>query len=313
MGHAILEAGEFDGSDAIERDCAGVWSTGEKKRQFDVFDDAESINELKGLENEADFFAAKFCKSCVIARIGACAVEEDIAARRKIHGASEIEQSGFAASTAANNRDEFAGGDFERDSIESADELAVGGIVLNDVAKRNHGPSSLGKSCNAKRYMKANGREGALRVHPGGFGQRVCKLLKGRELFFDLRKESERARGKVKGWGVPRVFAQRVRKRWKRQEISCAGVQKSDSVWTNTGTSGIARKGNGLSGASLMRDSCAKLEQEAIRKQLDEVTDSGQLFLHQRARLCQETKDPNWARAGSQPLFLLLEGQDGGI
>src|SRR5262249_41468781 len=124
MRHAVFEAGKFDGREAVERGLARIGSSRKEKRQLDVFDDAERIDELEGLENEADFFAAELCESSIFARVSACAVEKDFADRGEVHCPGKIEQGGFAAAAAANDGDNFAGRDFEGDAVERVNELA---------------------------------------------------------------------------------------------------------------------------------------------------------------------------------------------
>ena len=83
----------------------------EQKRKFDIFVDGEGMEELEGLEDEADFVAAQDCEDGVVEAGCWRAINEDGAAGGKIHGAGEIEESGFAAAAASDEGEELAGGD----------------------------------------------------------------------------------------------------------------------------------------------------------------------------------------------------------
>ena len=85
----------------------------EQKRKFDIFVDGEGVEELEGLEDEADFVAAQDCEGGVVEAGGGHAINEDGAAGGEVHGAGKIEEGGFAAAAASDESQEIAGGDVE--------------------------------------------------------------------------------------------------------------------------------------------------------------------------------------------------------
>ena len=71
------------------------------KWKFHVFDGGEGVEELKRLEDEADFFAAQASERGVWEVGGGLAFDQDLARCWKIHGTAEVEESGFAAAATA--------------------------------------------------------------------------------------------------------------------------------------------------------------------------------------------------------------------
>ena len=105
----VAEAVEFDPAQTFAGGGAGMADASEEQRQFDIFEDGEGVQELEGLEDEADFFAAQDCEAGVVEAGGGRAINQDGAGGGKIHGAGEIEQSGFAAAAASDEGEELAG------------------------------------------------------------------------------------------------------------------------------------------------------------------------------------------------------------
>src|SRR5215467_12847504 len=93
------------------------------------------MEKLEGLEDKADLVAAQSRESAVVHVGRAPAVDQDRAGRGKIHAADKVQQGGFAAAAAAHDRCKFAWFERQRDAVQGADLLAVGVIVLVDVAQ----------------------------------------------------------------------------------------------------------------------------------------------------------------------------------
>ena len=146
MRHAVREVGKFDGGEAVQGQRARVGVSGEKERKFHVFDDAERVQQLKGLEDEANFFAAQLGELGLVEFVRGDAVEHDVAGSWKIHGAGKIEERGLAAAAAADKGYKFARGNLNGDIIEGANGGAIGLIVLGDALdQEDWGDSALGR------------------------------------------------------------------------------------------------------------------------------------------------------------------------
>src|SRR5216683_5034157 len=98
---AIAETFEFDPGQPLPGGFARVTLSGEEQRQFDVFENSQSVQQLKRLKNEADALAPQLSEAAVIQGGGRNSIQKNLARRRKIHGPGKIEQRGFSAAAAS--------------------------------------------------------------------------------------------------------------------------------------------------------------------------------------------------------------------
>src|SRR5712692_11507634 len=108
MRKTIAEAIEFDPAEAFAGCFASARLSGKKERQFHVFEHGESVKQLEGLKNEADFFAAQLGKTGILQRGCGNSVQKNLAGSRKIHGAGKIQKGGLAAPAAPHQRHKLA-------------------------------------------------------------------------------------------------------------------------------------------------------------------------------------------------------------
>src|SRR5260370_41774829 len=83
---AIAEAFEFDPGQPPPGGFAWVVLSGEEQRQFDIFENSQSVQQLKRLKNEADALAPQLSEGTVTQGGGRNSIQQDLARRRKIHG-----------------------------------------------------------------------------------------------------------------------------------------------------------------------------------------------------------------------------------
>ena len=136
---AVAEAVEFDPAQPFVGGGTRIGDAREQERQFDIFIDGEGVKQLEGLKDEADFVAAQNCQSRIVKAGSTDAIDEDGAARGKIHGSGKIEEGGFAAAAASDECEKFTGRHVEGNVIEGANGLAVGGVVFGDILQREDG------------------------------------------------------------------------------------------------------------------------------------------------------------------------------
>ena len=87
----------------------------------DVVDDVEVVEEVEGLEDEADVFVAEEGESAVAAVGHALAVDFHDAAGGDVEESEQVHEGGLAGAGAADDHDEFAGMDVEVDAVERGD------------------------------------------------------------------------------------------------------------------------------------------------------------------------------------------------
>ena len=95
---------EFSGTDTGE----GIDATGEEKREKNVFFDGESGEEVKELEDEADFQASERGEFIVVEGVKGMAFEVDLTGSGNIESTEKMEESAFAAAAGAGDGDDFS-------------------------------------------------------------------------------------------------------------------------------------------------------------------------------------------------------------
>src|SRR5216684_673657 len=66
VGEAVTESIELDPTEPFAGGFARVGFPSEKQRQFDVFENGQRVEQLEGLKNESDFFAAQMRQSGIL-------------------------------------------------------------------------------------------------------------------------------------------------------------------------------------------------------------------------------------------------------
>jgi hypothetical protein len=143
MRHAMRQVGQIHRGKTFHCSWTGPHPAGKEKGKLDVLNDAQSVQQLKRLEDNADFFTAKGGQLRFVELIGDHAVKADLSAGREIHGAGEMQQSRLAASAAADERNELTGPDLKRHPIECTDRSSVGDVVLHYMLQRQQRTRSL--------------------------------------------------------------------------------------------------------------------------------------------------------------------------
>ena len=122
---------EADPAQAFDGGGFGVVGSGEQEREFYVFERGERRQQLEELKNEPDFVAAKLGEAGVAQGGSQFAGETHLSCSREIHGATEIEQRGLAASAAAEQGSYLPRGAVERDTTQG---FNASGVDLRYIA-----------------------------------------------------------------------------------------------------------------------------------------------------------------------------------
>lgn len=99
----------------------------DEQRVLDVFGGRKDGDQIEGLKDEADFFAAQGRGLRGGKARGVGAGDEDAAAGGLVDAADEVQQGGFAAAAGAGDGQEFAGVYLETDVVEGGDGAVVEG------------------------------------------------------------------------------------------------------------------------------------------------------------------------------------------
>src|SRR5271154_4356117 len=141
MAGAVLEADTIEG---VER-FPFVGHAVEVLRQHHILDRREIRDHVKLLKNESDGFRAYTGKFGGGELRDILPIQPDLAARRTVEAADEIDQSALARAGGTHYRDPFARGDGERNIVERFDEAEAaaiffcpGGITPSYVVELNH-------------------------------------------------------------------------------------------------------------------------------------------------------------------------------
>ena len=101
--------------------------------ELDVFGGGEDGDQIEGLKDEADFFAAQRGGLRGAESRGVDALDEDAAAGGLVDAADQVQQGGFAAAAGAGDGEEFAGIDAEADVVEGGDRAVIQGKFAGDL------------------------------------------------------------------------------------------------------------------------------------------------------------------------------------
>jgi hypothetical protein len=135
----VAESPEFYPAQTFLRCGAGPGYSSEQQWQLHIFVDRECMQKLKGLKDKADFVAAKFRQAGVVEVGRWHTIDEDHPRGREVHGAGEIQQGGFSTAASADQSHQFTHSYIERQTIEGANVLAIGGVFLSDILQREDG------------------------------------------------------------------------------------------------------------------------------------------------------------------------------
>ncbi len=149
---AVVEAdlgGEFggDGAHLFVGGAAVVHGDG------DVFADGELLDEVVGLEDEAEVAIAGGGEVVVVEGGDVLAAEEVVARGGLIEAAEDVEEGGFAAAGGAHDADVFAGVDVEGDAAEDVGLDVAGDVGFPDVDEPDDG--RWGARCHGMRGVSA--------------------------------------------------------------------------------------------------------------------------------------------------------------
>jgi len=123
MGKTITKPVHFYPAQTFFRRCSNVSLTREQQRQLNIFKNGKGLQQLEGLENKSDFFSAQLSEASII----------------QVHGASKIEKSRFSAAASADQRDELAALNVQRDAIQRVDVFTVIRIVFGNILQGKYG------------------------------------------------------------------------------------------------------------------------------------------------------------------------------
>ncbi len=135
VGVFVEDAGdvEFGGdfADAVDGFLAVDALDGEG--EGDVFTGGEGVEEIKVLENEAEFFAAEAVEGVAFELGDVLVFDEDVAAGDAVDGGDDVEEGGFAGAGGSHDGDEFSLVDFEGDVVDGFGEVGAVAVVFFDV------------------------------------------------------------------------------------------------------------------------------------------------------------------------------------
>jgi len=104
-------------------------------RQLDILDDVKLGQQIEELKYETNFAIANGCELASGGVLNRQPVEFDGAFGGRIQTAQDVHEGGFAAARWADDGDEFAFGNVERDVIERADFLVTETVDFADIAE----------------------------------------------------------------------------------------------------------------------------------------------------------------------------------
>ena len=159
MWQSMGEGFHLHPSQTFEGQGARIFCFGEHKRQFHIFDSGERVNQLESLKDKADLFTPQVGELRIIEGARDAAIEFDFARRGEVHCAAKIEQCRFATAAAADERDEIARAESQRDRAQRGDLLTFRAVNLGDISgfEKSHTVSgSYGEDCGAI-FSSANG------------------------------------------------------------------------------------------------------------------------------------------------------------
>jgi len=141
MAEAVREANPLKGF-ADAGGAFGAIDFGEAEREFDVFFEGHTREEIEGLEDHADGVAAVAGEFDGRERGNILAEGEDGAGGGTVESGDEVKQSGFAGAGGAEEREKFAFGDGEGDFVDGADGGFAHGVVAGDTIELDGGSGS---------------------------------------------------------------------------------------------------------------------------------------------------------------------------
>jgi hypothetical protein len=107
---------------------------GERGRQLDVLDRGELVDQVEGLEDEADGPAPQHGPGGLGQAVDPGAVEHDLAGVRALQAAEQVQQGRLAAAARPHDRHGLAGLDGQVDAVHGPDRGALGGERLDEPA-----------------------------------------------------------------------------------------------------------------------------------------------------------------------------------
>jgi len=143
--HTVRKLSQADVGEPFESLGTGIGMSREQKRCLHILDCAQSIQELKRLKNEADFFASQLSQASFIQMICRNAVQADMPGGREIKGASQVQQRRLATSATAHEGNESARSNFERHAIKRTDAFAGIRVLLDHAVKRKQWDGNRGR------------------------------------------------------------------------------------------------------------------------------------------------------------------------
>lgn len=117
MSHAVTQGDALEGLGGLRF----VGDAVEVLREHDVFESSEIRDEMKLLEDEANFFRAIANQFVFAEPAKVDVIDNNAAGREGIQSAENIDQSSLAGAGRAHEGDPFAGLNGEADTVESAE------------------------------------------------------------------------------------------------------------------------------------------------------------------------------------------------
>ena len=128
VAEAMRQANAFDGF-ANARWAFATIDFGEAKRELDIFFERHAWEKVERLENHADGVAAVAGEIERGQRGNVLTVSEDGAGSGPVEAGDEIQERGFAGAGGAEEGEEFAVGDREREFVDGTDGSFAHGVV----------------------------------------------------------------------------------------------------------------------------------------------------------------------------------------
>lgn len=147
LAAAELERGIFEAigeTDAIDggESAGGAFGGGDPRvdhGELDILEDIEFGEEIKGLEDEADFGVAEFGEAIFGGLGGIDAIDDHASRGGGIEAPEEVHEGGLAAAAGADDGGVFALFDEEIDVVEGGDFLFTDAVAFGDSLERDEG------------------------------------------------------------------------------------------------------------------------------------------------------------------------------
>ena len=131
--------GEADPVEELAGAAARCAIAAQFQRQHDVLQSGQAVDELEGLEHEADAAGAHQRPGFFVQRRDAVAVQPDVARGRQVQAGENAEQGGLAGTGFADDGHLVAGGDVQAHVVQNRQRAFGGGYALDQTSGAQYG------------------------------------------------------------------------------------------------------------------------------------------------------------------------------